>query len=80
MDYLKTDFEDNFLNREKMGFVFNVENFIYSNKTFVTDLLVKSDFLNNRKFQKLFYYKSRINANRLWKLLTLEIFLNKKEN
>ena len=79
-NYLKTDFEDNFLNREKMGFVFNVENFIYSNKTFVIDLLIKSDFLNNRKFQKLFYYKSRINANRLWKLLTLEIFLNKKEN
>ena len=80
--YLKTyilqDFDSNFINRKKMGFVFNLENFIYQNKEFVLDQLNDNQFITRKNLNKLYKYKSRMNANRIWKMLTLDISLKEK--
>ena len=72
------DFSNDFVNRTKMGFVFNLEDWIYKNKNEVLSSLTNgkiSNFINTNKLNLLFLYKSRINANRLWKIYTLEKYL-----
>ena len=61
-----------------MGFVFNVEKFIYSNRDFFLQYLQNSNFISYSALKKLFKYKSRINANRVWKILTLEFLVSGK--
>ena len=63
---------------KKMGFVFNLENFIYLNKEFVLDQLNDNQFITRKNLNKLYKYKSRMNANRIWKMLTLDISLKGK--
>ena len=77
-NYIKNDFNSDFVNREKMGFVFNVEKFIYSNRDFFLQYLQNSNFISYSALKKLFKYKSRINANRVWKILTLEFLVSGK--
>lgn len=77
-NYLEKDFDSAFVNRKKMGFVFNVEKFVYSNKDFFIEYFDKSDFIDNKTIRKLFRYKSRINANRVWKILTLDYVVKGK--
>ena len=77
-DLLRPDFSENFINREKQGFVFNLESWVYKNlevinETFENGMIVGSYFENPIK--KLSIYKSRINALRIWKLFTLENYL-----
>jgi asparagine synthase (glutamine-hydrolysing) len=77
-EYLLEDFSNDFVNRTKMGFVFNLEDWIYKNKNEVLSSLRNgkiSNFINTNKLNLLFLYKSRINANRLWKIYTLEKYL-----
>ena len=77
-DYLKSDFDDYFLNRKKMGFVFELEDWIYNNEN-----QVKKTILNNlsdisispTKLKLLFIFKTRINAIRIWKLYFIEKYL-----
>ena len=76
--YISQDFDSNFINRKKMGFVFNLENFIYLNKEFVLDQLNDNQFITRKNLNKLYKYKSRMNANRIWKMLTLDISLKGK--
>ena len=57
-----------------MGFVFNLENFIYQNKEFVLDQLNDNQFITRKNLNKLYKYKSRMNANRIWKMLILEYY------
>ena len=77
-NYIKNDFNSDFVNREKMGFVFNVEKLIYSNQDFFLQYLQNSNFISYSALKKLFKYKSRINANRVWKILTLEFLVSGK--
>jgi len=77
-DLLRPDFSENFTNRKKQGFVFNLESWVYKNlevinETFENGMIVGSYFENPIK--KLSIYKSRINALRIWKLFTLENYL-----
>ena len=72
------DFDSNFINRKKMCFFFNLENFIYQNKEFVLDQLNDNQFITRKNLNKLYKYKSRMNANRIWKMLTLDISLKGK--
>ncbi len=75
--YLDKDFNSSFLNRKKMGFVFNVENWIYKNFSDVKEIiLLNKGGLDLNNFNKLTLYKSRVNANRIWKLYFLEIYLS----
>ena len=78
-DFLSSDFNDEFLNRKKMGFVFDLESWIYKNKNYIKSTINNSKHLrevNLKKLPLLFLYKSRINAIRIWKLFFLSIYLD----
>ena len=52
-----------------MGFVFNLEKWIYENSNDVKDVIRGINLnINLSRTQNLFRFKSRINAQRLWKL------------
>jgi asparagine synthase (glutamine-hydrolysing) len=75
--YLSSDFNNKFLQRKKQGFVFNLEDFIYNNKNQIFDILNSgeiSSYLNMKKLNLLNINKSRINSQRIWKLLVLSNF------
>ena len=75
--YIKDDFNDHFLDRRKMGFVFDVEAYIYKNydKLFNEIPEVENLGINKKNIRKLRTIKSRVNANRLWKILFLENYI-----
>tara|TARA_Y100000992_G_scaffold300098_1_gene268056 strand:- start:14 stop:1819 length:1806 start_codon:yes stop_codon:yes gene_type:complete len=79
-EYLSEDFNLDFLNRKKMGFVFNVEGWIYNNNKLIENTLSSSDFIKNSNpniLNLLSINKSRINGQRIWKLYVLQKFLDK---
>ncbi len=78
-DYLLDDFGKSFTNRKKMGFAFDIDNWVYKNKEeinskFQDGLIVKN--INPDIFNPLSIRKSRINAIRIWKLYLLEVYIN----
>lgn len=78
-NFLSKDFEENFLNRDKMGFSFNLESWIYNNTNLLEDTFKNGTIVNSINpniLKKLMLFKSRINAHRLWKMLVLELYLN----
>jgi len=72
---LSYDFDKKFLNRKKMGFVFDLESWIYSNKEEVLSIIEKLDFIDLINVRKLFLFKSRINSLRIFKLLVISEFI-----
>jgi asparagine synthase (glutamine-hydrolysing) len=73
-DYLKDDFDTNFLNRKKMGFAFDVQNIIYNNEERILELIDGSNlnlYIPNLNIKKLFLKKSMVNCQRIYKLLIL---------
>jgi len=79
-NYLKSDFSDQFINRPKQGFVFNVEDWVYSNLLLIEDLFksgIVVNNLNSKILKTLSINKSRINGQRIWKLFVLENYLLK---
>ena len=79
-EFLSGDFDENFLNRQKMGFVFDLESWVYSNGDLINGILKTSEILKRKTMKKLFRRKSRINSIRILKLLTLTIFINDYKN
>lgn len=78
--YLGEDFSTDFLNRKKMGFVFNLEDWVYSNADKIFSYLEKQNTFNVfevGKLKKLQKRKSRINAQRIWKIYNIEKYLSK---
>tara|TARA_Y100001970_G_scaffold293230_1_gene438667 strand:+ start:3252 stop:5045 length:1794 start_codon:yes stop_codon:yes gene_type:complete len=78
---LRNDFDHNFLNRKKMGFVYDIENWIFSNKSIITKAIDDCSFfenLNNKKIKLLFKFPSRINAIRIWKFYLFALFMEGK--
>ena len=78
-EYLMEDFNDTFINRKKMGFVFNLEKFIYNNKSEICKYITENNSLINnldKKLKKLNRVKSRMNAIRIFKLLILTRYHN----
>jgi len=76
-DILIQDFSTEFLDRPKMGFVFNLENWVFKNSKFIINEITNgeiSKIINLKNVKKLTLFKTRINALRLWKLLFLEIY------
>tara|TARA_X000000950_G_scaffold47336_2_gene54711 strand:- start:3584 stop:5362 length:1779 start_codon:yes stop_codon:yes gene_type:complete len=77
-EYLLDDFGSDFTNRSKMGFIFDLESFIYSNKNLINDNLDSLDIgIEKNVFSYFSKFKTRINANRIWKLLVLSSYLTK---
>ena len=77
--YLQTDFDEKFLERKKMGFVFNVENYIKNNIDTIQDVVFDGiDIFSKNKsnIKKLSRVVSRTNALRYWKLFVLQSYLD----
>ena len=77
-NYLKKDFSSDFIHREKKGFVFDLENWVYGNKSYISTFLNQGKIASNfpsSTISKLSINKTRINANRIWKLFVLEHYL-----
>ena len=75
---LQDDFDHEFLNRKKMGFVFDLEGLIFSNKNNVKKYILDSNLeslVSLNKIEKLYRNKSRINGLRLYKLLIISDYL-----
>lgn len=78
-DLLNDDFEDEFLNRKKMGFVFNVENYIENNINVIQETVFEGiDLFKDKKdkISNMYKYKSRTNSLRYWKMFILQSYLN----
>ena len=79
-NYLVSDFSDEFVSREKKGFVFDVESWVYNNLNYITDVLKDGVYfqkLPKNTIKQLSIYKTRINANRIWRLFVLEYYLSR---
>jgi asparagine synthase (glutamine-hydrolysing) len=73
--YLEKDFDKDFLNRSKKGFVVNTSDWIYKNINHVDDVFKNGKIvyqIDKNIHKKLNINKSRINGLRLWKLYFLE--------
>jgi asparagine synthase (glutamine-hydrolysing) len=79
--YMSQDFNEQFLNRKKQGFVFDLENWVFNNINMIDDKFKDGGLIysiNSQILRKLSRNKSRTNALRLWKLLVIENYLNRK--
>lgn len=77
-DILSSDFSDEFYNRKKMGFVFNLEDWVFKNFKKILKELEDgeiSNFVDITKIKYLNLWKSRINGLRIWKLYFLNHYL-----
>lgn len=77
---LLPDFSKDFVNREKKGFVFDVENWVYNNLDYITEFLNEGIYftkLPKNTLRQLSFYKTRINANRIWRLFVLEYYFSR---
>lgn len=77
--YLASDFDDNFLNRKKMGFAFDIETWIFQNLEQINEIIKNGQIIynfNSELVSLLAQRSSRINAHRLWKLLLLEVYID----
>jgi asparagine synthase (glutamine-hydrolysing) len=77
-DYLSNDFDEDFLNRPKMGFVFNLENFVFTNFEEISNYIIQNNeyFKDvSKPLKKLSKYKTRMNAIRIFKILILTRYL-----
>ena len=78
--YLSADFSDNFINRDKQGFVFDVENWVFNNLDYISEKISNGHIvstLNDNIIKLLSINKSRINGQRIWKLFVLEHYLDR---
>ena len=79
-NYLQKEFDPEFLNRKKQGFIFDVESFVYKHEDeFYENIkyLSKVFDLNIKSIKNLFKFKTRMNANRIWKLKVLSNYFSK---
>ncbi len=73
--YLKSDFDPGFLNRKKMGFVFDLKNWIYNNKDTLSQLILESGLFDMKIVEILFNNRKKTNAIRILKLLTISLLV-----
>ena len=79
-NYLQKEFGPDFLNRKKQGFIFDVESFVYKYEDeFYENIIYLSKVfdLNIKSIKNLFKFKTRMNANRIWKLKVLSNYFSK---
>jgi asparagine synthase (glutamine-hydrolysing) len=79
-DYLQEDFDSDFTNRKKMGFVFDVQRWVYNNKELISETINNSKYIKEHNKNLIFTLsinKSRINAQRIWKIFVLAKYLER---
>ena len=79
-DYLQEDFDSDFTNRKKMGFVFDVQRWVYNNKELISETINNSEYIKEHNKNLIFTLslnKSRINAQRIWKIFVLAKYLER---
>ena len=77
-NYLSQDFSNEFINRDKQGFVFDIENWIFQNLNLLNETLNAgkvNNYIPVNFALKVSKYKSRINSHRIWKLYVLNHYL-----
>ena len=75
--YLSNDFKSSFIERKKMGFVFNVEKWIFENFQLVESVIINNvPDISKSQLKKLKVNKSRINGLRLWKLFFIGHYIS----
>ena len=81
---LSEDFSDTFINRKKMGFVFDLKKWIYGNSQYLSDFFNKESTivrnLNPEIMKTLSINKSNMNAQRIWRIYFIEKYLNSLKN
>ena len=78
-NYLANDFDSSFLNRRKQGFVFNLEDWVYQNQNLILETILDVNLFSlfdHKKIFKLFKFKTRINALRIWKLFLISKYVD----
>ena len=78
-DFLLSDFNNDFVDRQKKGFVFDLENWVHQNRDIIFDTIKSGIIGENYKvsnINKLNINKTRINANRIWKMYVLERYIS----
>jgi len=76
-DILEKDMGTEFINRKKMGFVFNLESWIYSNIDDIFEIIEKSNLnISKSELNLLSRFKSRINSQRIWRIYFLVNYLD----
>lgn len=77
-EYLHQDFDKKFLDRKKMGFVFNIKKYVFDNFNLIyEDISTLIDYDENlTNIKKLNNFPTRINANRIWRIKFLNTYLN----
>ena len=66
-EFLSGDFDESFLNRQKMGFVFDLEDWVFNNLDFIKEKINGGTIVSNlnpKIIDHLTYFKSRMNAFR----------------
>ena len=58
-----------------MGFVFDLENWIYNNKDTLSQLILESGLFDMKIVEILYSKRKRTNAIRILKLLTISLFV-----
>jgi len=77
--YLSNDFDSSFTSRSKQGFIFDLEDWVYSNIDLISQILDEGSIIKNIRSNFLNYFsynKTRINANRIWRAFVLEYYLS----
>jgi asparagine synthase (glutamine-hydrolysing) len=77
------DMGQKFINRKKQGFVFDIKDWVFQNSKIILYEVINSEvhnFVKIDKFKRLFYFKSRTNALRIWKIYFLSIYLKSLKN
>jgi asparagine synthase (glutamine-hydrolysing) len=78
-DILSEDFNNDFLNRPKQGFVFSVEDWVFKNKQLVVNAILdvnNFEVFDKSKLDKLYLRKTRINGLRLWRIFLINRYLD----
>ena len=76
---LSNEFDNEFLNRKKQGFAFQLEDWIYDNLDTIENDIKNGEIINQidkNIIRKLSFVKSRVNGARIWKLYFLEKYLS----
>ena len=77
--YLSNDFTNEFLNRPKQGFVFDYRRWVFSNFNSIKNEIKSSqveEYISSKSLLNLKFFKTRINALRIWRLYVLACYLN----
>lgn len=77
--YLSQDFNSEFLDRPKQGFVFDYKNWVYENFSTIKEVIDASEiteYLDINNLYKLRNIKTRVNALRIWRVYVLASYLS----